>query len=182
MFGRHGSMNVICIITVSPHTHRLHAKLISWCTFKGGQSGADQAVAIRDALATDPCSLNLSVLKKVTSVIGGDGHAVRGGPQRVRPGTGTCELLWRMIHPPRNPPRHSVADALGVAPPVDLWSCLKDDQHLHYSTVWDKFHLEDIIWSRALEACPLASELFQVSGACGQRSLAKNNLMRRLDN
>ena len=178
LFGRHGSVQVLCITAMSPANGRMHSRFLAWAVSARGHKGADMVCTVLDALAEPPVSLSESELRKRMSAIGGDGAVVRGGPDRGNPGTQAADLLWFRLHPWVAPP---VADddflvdlarprPVGGRPPGgaggagrpsgerDRW--VHDACTLHAVTEWDKFHRQDIAMTRAIVKCPLAEEMY----------------------
>jgi hypothetical protein len=100
LYGRHGNVTVICVSSVSPHTHRLHSRLVGWCVQKSGHGGAETAAAVLDTLCKEPLALTRSDLRSCLSCVGGDGAVVRGGADRTLPGTQAGEILWKSVYGP----------------------------------------------------------------------------------
>ena len=164
-YGRHGTVVVICLSGVSPHTHRLHAKFIAWCKLNRGHGGEETAVAVANALAAQPIALTLKELRASLSLVGGDGAAVAGGPDRKNPGTQAGELLWNMVHPAQARDEGQLLVDLALPIGVRMRRRSADEQRLHLCTEWDKFHREDIALSRAIKKCALAGEVYEVCAA-----------------
>ena len=95
---RHGGVEVICVTMVSPYTHRLHSRLLAWCTLKEGKGGDATAHGVLSALAEKPLGLTAKELRKCLSLIGGDGALVRGGHERVSPCTQAAEKMWKLVY------------------------------------------------------------------------------------
>ena len=89
-FGRHGQVDVICVNSVSPATHRLHSWLAGWFVARAGHGGPALSDGLLDQLRRAPLSLGLPELRARLTLIGGDGALVRGGPERKSHGTGTA--------------------------------------------------------------------------------------------
>ena len=158
LHGRHGNVTVICICHVSPLTHRLHARLLTWFVPHEGHGGESLATGTANALAAQPFALSTHELRRSMCLVGGDGAVVRGGEDRAKPGTQAAEKLWRHVFPfVQSLP---VGDDDLLVPAKDAW--VGDPQHLHHCTEWDKFHKEDIAVNRAIGESPLAWELSAV--------------------
>ena len=99
LFGRHGSIVVVCTSSVGGRTGRLHARLLTWFVPREGHGGPAMAKALLDALAAHPAALTLQRLRARLSLVGGDGQVVSGGPDRPNPGTQAGEILWGLVHP-----------------------------------------------------------------------------------
>ncbi len=166
-FNRHGSVQVICVATVSPVTGRIHTRFVQWAVSDRGRKGGDLARCIQEALSLPPLGWTVDVLRRRLAAIGGDGAVVRGGPDRKQPGTQAADKLWNIIHAQ---PDHVVTDD-------DLLVALVDPQRrpgaqgsdwvhdpctLSSVTEWDKFHRLDIALTRAIHSCPLAEEMYSV--------------------
>ena len=144
LYGRHGTVIVVCTCSVSPHTHRLYAQLQTWFVADRGHGGEATATATAAALAAPPLGLSLRELERSMCLVGGDGAVVRGGPGRLKPGTQAGDILWAKAH--------ACVETLGVG--VEDWA--SDPSRLHRCTEWDKFHREDLCASRAIAATPMA--------------------------
>ena len=92
LYGRHGSVTAICASFVSPHTSRLHARLLTWSVQKAGHGGQATAVDVLDALESGPWQLSRQSLRRCLSAVGGDGAVVRGG-RRTQPAR---NATWRI--------------------------------------------------------------------------------------
>jgi hypothetical protein len=163
LFGRHGSVLVICLGCVSAHDGRMHARFVAWAMPSSGHGGAATAETVMSALSEQPLGMDSKFLKRRMSAIGGDGAVVRGGPDRKLPGTQAADLMWFSIHPQRKPivtDDNVLADLAGPRGRRDAW--VSDADCLHTVTEWDKFHREDIALLRAITACPLAEELYAI--------------------
>jgi len=171
-FGRRGSVLVVCVNAVSPHTHRLQTRLLTWCFQSAGHGGAASSQDILRAVGKAPISMGSRELKRILSLVGGDGAVAQGGPDRPNPGTRTAELLWHAVYGPTagfdpgelpkdadDIPLMELTDQRGRGD-SDAW--LRDETRLHCATEWDKFHREDLAISRAIESCQLAGELYTV--------------------
>ena len=187
-YGRHGTVLVVCMSSVSPHTHRLRAQLLTWAVPSRGHGGAETAAAVLTALAGHPLALDRRALRVKLCAVGGDGMVVRGGPDRKKPGTQAGEILWQLVHPQVAPvrpgaARPGAANVRGKKSVIDddpldalvaqeeeeeheAW--LGDAERLHYPTEWDKFHREDLALSRAIRGSPMATEVFAVCSLCDQ--------------
>jgi hypothetical protein len=180
-YGRHGNVLVVCVSSVSPHTHRLRSQLLTWAIPSRGHGGPETAAAILTALAKHPLGLELKALRAKLCAVGGDGLVVRGGPDRKKPGTQACEFLWQRVHPQVVPVRPGAANACNITSisddamlgalvaqeeERDAW--VGDAEHLHYPTEWDKFHREDMALTRAIRGSPMATEVFDVCLLCDQ--------------
>ena len=82
LYGRHGSVEVICASFVNPSSGRLHARLLTWVIQSHGHGGAATADSILEAVAKEPWGLSIQKLRACLSCIGGDGAIVRGGGER----------------------------------------------------------------------------------------------------
>ena len=152
LYGRHGSVSAICVCTVSPHTHRLHAPLLTWYVADRGHGGEATANAVLNAFVAEPFGLSCSDLEQRVCLVGGDGAIVRGGPGRPKPGTQAAEILWAKVH--------RCTEDLGEGLRGAEW--VDDAQRLHRCTEWDKFHREDLANNRAVAETPMAWEVYDV--------------------
>jgi hypothetical protein len=124
-----------------------------------------ESEAVVGALRMAPLSMSSRNLQSGLSVVGGDGAVVRGGTGRLLPGTSAAELTWTMAHPELanvddGTPR---ADGTPLAALDDRMKVrIADPSRLWYSTEWDKLHREDKRITRAIAACPAASDLFDL--------------------
>jgi hypothetical protein len=177
-YGRHGTVLVLCVSSVSPHTHRLRAQLLTYAVPSRGHGGEETAAAVLTALAEHPLGLDRRALRAKLCGVGGDGAVIRGGPDRKKPGTQAGEILWQLVHPQVVPVRPGAVNAVTVSD-NDLLAALVpqakereswvgDAEHLHYPTEWDKFHREDLALSRAIRGSPMAQEVFAVCALCDQ--------------
>ena len=82
LYGRHGSVLVICVSFANPSSGRLHARLLTWVVQSGGHTGAATADSILEAVSKQPWGLSIHKLRGCLSGIGGDGAIVRGGGER----------------------------------------------------------------------------------------------------
>ena len=73
-FGRHGSVLVICGKAASPHTGRLHYRLMAFETLREGHGGDAIAKAVFGALGHRPWCFSDAELKRVLSSIWGTGR------------------------------------------------------------------------------------------------------------
>ena len=160
--GRHGSILVLCFSAVSSHTSRLHARLGTWCESHRGHGGVEVAADVLATLRKTPLNLDLAALRASLSLIGGDGAVVAGGPERGNPGTQTAEIMWTTVHPHIEPPDERALIELGLPPRTRLRAKSGDERRLHLCTEWDKFHRQDLAWSRAIRKSHAAEELYEV--------------------
>ena len=115
--------------------------------------------AVVGALQVAPLSMSSRDMQSGLSMVGGDGAVVRGGEGRKLPGTSAAELTWTIVHPELA----NVDDDAPLAALDDRMKVrLQDPGRLWYSTEWDKLHREDKRITRAIAACPAASNLFEV--------------------
>ena len=172
LYGRHGTVEVICTSGVSIYSGKLHARFITWALSDRGHAGSATAQLVLDALAAEP-GINVDTLQNRVSCIGGDGAVVRGGAGRKQPGTQAADIMWFKIFPSRVPDDDDVFAALGRpanpalprreqgAPHAEkAW--LSDASQLHCASEWDKFHREDLALRRAIGENALAADLFDV--------------------
>jgi hypothetical protein len=186
-FSRHGSPCVIKAITVSPRTGRLYPQLLP-TAYPASHNGVDMKQAVRHTISQDPFALTRRRCQSDCSAVGGDGQMVRGGHARANPGTKAAEFIWNDFMPiagdvtglenasagdddallsalaatgssgngfePKRPRAATTADAPAMKPE---W--LKDEEKLHAATVWDPYHREVIIVSRARAAVRDCEEL-----------------------
>ena len=89
-FGRHGNVDVICLNSVSPTTHRLHSWFAGWFVARAGHSGTAISGGLLDQLRRAPLGLGLPELRARLTLVGGDGALVRGGPERKKQGAGAA--------------------------------------------------------------------------------------------
>ena len=171
LYGRHGSVTVLCVNFVSPHTHRLHSRCIGYAIQRRGHGGEEVAAEVLEVLESAPLGLTLKELRACLVCIGGDGASVRGGPERSRPGTQAGEHIWFRVFPSAaNPDMQGDDQLLGalgahvprprVGWPPQGWEA--DGDHLHASTEWDKFHRQDMVLVRAINNSVAATELYTV--------------------
>ena len=167
--GRHGSVNVICLNSVSATDGRLRPHLFTWAVQTGGHGGESIAISVLAALAESPVGIEVDELKGSLCLVGGDGAIVLGGADRSKPGTQAAEILWRKVY-------GILADELlrdlgddmrlgDLAAPrnrVERDAWLSDADNLHAATEWDKFHREDMSLRRAFAVVPLATELLAI--------------------
>ena len=78
LYGRHGSVIVLCVNSVSSEDGRLRPHMISWVLPTGGHGGEAVASSVLAALAATPAGLDKGRL----SLVGGDGATVLGGAAR----------------------------------------------------------------------------------------------------
>ena len=162
-YNRHGSVEVICVASISPVTGRIHTRFVAWGISDAGHSGPAVAKEILKSLAEQPLGLDTAVLRRRLSAIGGDGAVVRGGPDRKKPGTQAADLLWFAVHPRVKPVLTDDVVLRQLAAPiipvrVDDW--IHEPHVLLSVTEWDKFHRQDIALTRAISKCPLAEEMY----------------------
>ena len=170
LYGRHGSVTVLCVNFVSPHTYRLHSRCIGYAIQRRGHGGEEVAVEVLEVLESAPMGLSPKELRSCLACIGGDGQAVRGGPDRKLPGTQAGEHIWFSLFPSVYPDVPELDQPLrmlvGQDPrprvgwPPRGWET--DGNHLHASTEWDKFHRQDIVLVRAISSSAPATELYTV--------------------
>ena len=79
LYDRHGSVQVICTISVAPSTGRMHPRFVAWAVDRYGHKGPDVAKTFLETLAEPPLALTAQTLSKRLSCVGGDGANVRGG-------------------------------------------------------------------------------------------------------
>lgn len=171
-FNRHGSVEVICVASVSRRTGRVHARFAAWAVSAAGTKGPDMAAAVLKALAAPPLSLGAGLLRSRLASVGGDGAVVRGGPDRKKPGTRAADLLWLRVHPrpgaaavpDDDAPLVALADVhpRGAHGPAGDEEWLRDRNALVSITEWDKFHREDVALARAIGSSNLAQERYAV--------------------
>ena len=82
LYGRHGSVIVLCVNSVSSEDGRLRPHMISWVLPTGGHGGEAVASSVLAALAATPAGLDGAALKGRLSLVGGDGATVLGGAAR----------------------------------------------------------------------------------------------------
>ena len=147
-FGRHETVLMQVLSLVNPRRHHIDTLMASGDVMMLGEhSGAPMAATSLRSLARHPASLGLQALRARCAVIGGDGQVCIGGVDHRHNSSGAAEKLWATFFPD--------AEALG------------DDVELPMScTMWDFFHRVDIAASRTVKRHPLATELFDVAGAC----------------
>ena len=116
-FGRHGQVNVICVLSVSSATHRLHSWLAGWFVARDGHGGPALSAGLLEQLRRAPLSLALPELRARLTLIGGDGALVRGGPERKSNSTGAAELAWGAVFPSAGRPRQGPGPGRGPGPP-----------------------------------------------------------------
>ena len=152
LYGRHGSVSALCVCTVSPHTHRLHAPLLTWYVPDRGHGGEATANAVLNAFVAEPFGLSRSDLEQRVCLVGGDGAIARGGLGRPKPGAQAAEILWAKVH--------RCTEDLGEGLQGAEW--VDDARRLHRCTEWDKFHREDLANNRAVAETPMAWEVYDV--------------------
>ena len=176
LYGRHGSIIVLCVNSVSSEDGRLRPHMISWVLPTGGHGGEAVASSVLAALAATPAGLDGAALKGRLSLVGGDGATVLGGAARKSSSTQAAEILWRKVYGKLVDPVRDLGDDVLLRDEVDrpvkrvvrdAW--LKDVDKLHAATEWDKWHREDLVLTRAVKAVPMAVELFEVCGLMDQR-------------
>ena len=79
-FGRHGSVVVVCMVSVSPHTHKLHAWLLTSFIPNAGHGGEAIANSLKAALVRPPLAMSVEELRAALAYVGGQGAVVAGGP------------------------------------------------------------------------------------------------------
>ena len=175
LFGRHGSVIVLCVNSVSSEDGRLRPHMISWVLPTGGHGGEAVASSVLAALAATPAGLDGAALKGRLSLVGGDGATVLGGAARKSSSTQAAEILWRKVYGQLVDPVRDLGDDVVLrdvsARPrkrVERDAWLKDVDQLHAATEWDKWHREDLVLTRAVKAVPMAVELFEVCGLMDQ--------------
>lgn len=169
-YGRHGSVSVICVNSISHRDGKLRPRMLCWAISARGHGGEATASAVLEALSQPPLRISPGELRQCLSLVGGDGASVRGGADRKSPSTQAGEILWRKVYGHLVDELRDLGDdaplrALAAdlpRPPAERDAWLLDDSKLHAATEWDKFHREDIALSRAVAATPLAEELFSV--------------------
>ena len=57
LYGRHGTITVVCLCWTSPQTHQLQARLATWFVADAGHGGEASATATANALAAPPFDL-----------------------------------------------------------------------------------------------------------------------------
>ena len=98
-YGRHGTAYPVCVTSVSPHTHRLNARMLLGFVARSGHSGHALATDLLRAVSEHPAGLDIPTLQATLSLFVGDGAMVQGGPQRSKAGTGMGDIMWRTVHP-----------------------------------------------------------------------------------
>ena len=59
--------------------------------------------AVLDVLSRAPWKLGAPQLRRILSLIAGDGAVVLGGPEKQSPSTGAAELMWQALHAEERP-------------------------------------------------------------------------------
>ena len=77
--GRHGSVTVTCLNSVSATDGRLRPHLFIWAVQKGGHGGESIAISVLAALAESSVGIEVDELKGSLCLVGGDGAIVLGG-------------------------------------------------------------------------------------------------------
>ena len=138
MFSRHGSVLMLAGSMISPHTFHLCTRMLD-APAMGVQ--CHTGPALRDLVLRSLCSqivgLSLEELRSRLSAVGGDGQIVAGGEDARHGSSKAADLLWSFLH--------SDTDILCV--------------------LWDLFHRTDTGAMRAVRACPMAVEVFDVAAA-----------------
>ena len=62
LYGRHGSLHVICTISVAPSTGLMHPRFTAWSVGSRGHKGPDMAKMLLDTLAEPPLALTTQML------------------------------------------------------------------------------------------------------------------------
>ena len=158
LFGRHGSVVVICFGSVSPHTHLLIAWYATWCLPTAGHGGQAMAQTIYEALTSEPLLLTRRDLRSYLSLISADGAMARGGETRANRGTGAADILWSLIHPDVGKPVSVTAIAEDA--PITVLGQLETS--VINPIEWDKYHREEIRVKRAIKKNSMAEELLVV--------------------
>ena len=176
LYGRHGSVHVICTISVAPSTGLMHPRFTAWSVGSRGHKGPDMAKTLLDTLAEPPLALTTQMLSKRMSCVGGDGAYVRGGPARTSSSQQVLDLLWFLVHPHVFPPLTDDDNLRGLvrvepfngrprggarlAADRDEW--VNEACVLHTVAEWDKFHRQDLAMTRAITKCPLADDMYKL--------------------
>jgi hypothetical protein len=168
MNARNGTVEVICLHYVSPHTGVLHARFVTWTVLDSGHGGRAMAASVLRAMQAPPLAMGPRAMQAGLSLVGGDGAVVRGGTVRKsRPGTSACEFIWSAAHPELELITEDDPVILALLQVGDGKETMKarvaDSSRLWYSTEWDKLHREDKRMLRSIHKCPLADELFDVA-------------------
>ena len=182
LYGRHGTMVVVCLNSVSASDHRLHSRLVASFVSSTGHGGEATARNVVDALAAEPFCLTIRELERSLSLVGGDGAVVQGG-REGRAGTRAAEIMWEMVHTcartmAERPIPVARPDLIkGSRPHIpgeedDLINLLpskpdrdrhvRDDSLLLRCTEWDKFHRDDLAVARAIQSSPMAQEMYDI--------------------
>ena len=168
-YARNGTVQVICIAFVSPHSHRLCTRFISAPETVGGHDGAALCDDVITALTNHPLRLRRRRLAQgVLALVSGDGAFCKGGPARTQqnghgPSTGAAEQIWLKIYPQRQ----NLAALSDDAPLTALsGSATASSSTVHkpslVCTDWDKWHRVNKLLEKAAKATPLFEELYDV--------------------
>ena len=138
LFPRHGTILATCLTLVSRHNGSLYSPMLGGASLpvEGHTGNALRDLALQ-TLLNHPAGLGLAALQSRLSVVGGDGAIVRGGQDARHKGSEAAEKIWDSVHPNAH------------------MSC----------TIWDKFHVADIGFWRAIRQVPAATAIFDVSAA-----------------
>ena len=176
LYNRHGSVIVICTISVAASTGLMHPRFVAWSVGARGHKGPDVAKTLLETLAEPPLALTTQTLSKRLSCVGGDGAYVRGGPARTSKSSQVLDLLWFLVHPHELPPLTDDDNLIALVreAPVDgrprggarraterdAW--VNEACVLHTVAEWDKFHRQDLAMTRAIVKCHLANEMYEL--------------------
>lgn len=138
MFSRAETLQVILLHALSPSCGRLEPFLVSTPSADLDHSGVAQAQAVGRALTEHAASLSTEALcQRLVAAIAGDGAVVGKGGQHGT--TAAAEKLWPQVT------HNGSEDA----------ACVE----------WDKWHRCNVAFEKALQASPMAQELYCVSRA-----------------
>ncbi|CAK9084428.1 unnamed protein product [Durusdinium trenchii] len=137
-FARHGTTLVLCVASISAHTHRIQSIFLDAPTMSmQGHTGDSVRDLALETMKNHPASLSMAALKGRLCCVTGDGALCQGGRLAQHSSSGACEKIWVEIHP----------------------------GEVSHCTTWDRFHQVDrAVWKSILK-CSAAEEIFDIAAA-----------------
>lgn len=99
-FARHGTTLVLCVASISAHTHRIQSIFLDAPTMSmQGHTGDSVRDLALETMKNHPASLSMAALKGRLCCVTGDGALCQGGRLAQHSSSGACEKIWAEIHP-----------------------------------------------------------------------------------
>ena len=100
-FSRHETLQIVGVSFISPHSLRLHARLVGAPSAGLDHTGPVQAEGLLRCLTDHPAQLAARADSRLAA-IGGDGAVVAGGPRAKHKSTNAAGHLWSLLR--QDPP------------------------------------------------------------------------------